>query len=1651
MRKQISLLSLSVGTGLILIQSVFLIRAGSTTEGTRKTATDSPARLSDRVTVRAVAPGDPLISLGGGHDLITSYVGSPQTQLVLEQNLAQPAALASADFDEDGTNDLISGYAGATGGIVTLHRGNADAIYASSAAAKRRRAEGLFVESPFLSPARVFELPEKPELLATGDFDADGHGDVATVARSSNSLYLLAGDGKGGFASPTKFELPGRVTALVSGDINRADGLADLAIAVVGRDGAQVVVFEGPEGALRSKAEAYSLPAPAAGLVTAELTEDHWIDLAVAAGREVLIVEGRDRKLSLDQTEQAKVAPATIVHQRLPFSPVSISVGNFTGGGGQELALPTGDGTLHLLRRLPASSLVNASGAVTWKSEAFAAGSWSSAAKVIGARVSTSGVDDLLIADPTRDRLNVVVKNSAHSPRHFAPRGRRGRLAAALEAEGRWTAVLPMRLNGDALSDLVILRANQVAPAVVVTPYSTFTVTSPNDAGSGTLREAIDFANVNPGPDLIDFNILPAGPQTISLLSALTPIIDPVTIDGTTQPGFNGTPIIELNGSGLPAGTDGLFITAGNSRVTGLVINRFPGTGDGIEIQANGGNVVEGNFIGTDITGTAALPNGGNGIFINGSPSNRIGGASKGPSPNVISGNGRAGVAISGVNANGNFVGGNFIGTDASGTAALGNVVGVDVQLLAVTTIGGTVSGVRNIISGNTTFGIGLGNSSGNIVQGNFIGTDITGSVALGNSQMGVQATTASANNTFGGTAPGARNLVSANGMHGFQIRQTGTDGNLIQGNLIGTQIDGTTPLPNQGLGVLIENTANNNSVGGTASSAGNVISFNAGSGVTVVGGTGNAILGNAIFASEALGIDLGFDGVTPNDPGDGDTGANNLQNFPVLTAANSGAGGTAISGNLNSTPLTSFRIEFFSNLACDAMGNGEGEVFVGSTSVTTDVTGDAPINTTIPLIVPGGRILTATATGPGGDTSEFSACIAVAGSSTSADIALTKSGAPDPVVAGNSITYSITVTNSGPDDGTSIVLTDSVPVNTTFQAIASPPGWTCTTPAVGGTGAVNCTNPNLASAEMANFSFEVQVTPATSGGTVITNTASASSAVPDVNPANNSASTTTLVAGSPTCTLTCPPNIIVSASSTECGVLVKYSDTGGTCGDVSCSPPSNSFFAVGTTSVKCNAPAGPSCSFTVRVVDNTPPLVFCPTNIVQPVDPGQQTAVVSYPLPSTTDNCPGRVTTCTPPSGATFPLGATPVSCRVTDAANNVSSCNFTVTVNDNQPPTIACPANVVFTPQPGQCSPAVNYPAPTVSDNLPGATVACAPPSGSAFPIGTATITCTAVDVAGNRASCSFTVTVGGGLPQARITIPGGKTIVEFGNPTPVPARRKPLKPKNVPCATFSIENVGSSPLVLLLNGIVRTGSDVTGGRITDPDDSKIFGLKIVNPDQTQTPFHPEAVLIIQPCQARTFCATFNPSIPAAAGKTTGLSADDVLPDTVTSAIVFQQEGAGEVAVNLVGHVTTELLLINADNPRKQPRVEFTRSGNEFVVTTSIFDSNLDVRSARYEFLDGGGRTVDQPFDVDLVQPLRDLNLVKGQSFVIEQRFSGAASHPEVASVRVTVTDGQTSVSATGQLGNQSAAAAALVSFSRFGGVVLRLPGIKLDNVNP
>jgi hypothetical protein len=295
-----------------------------------------------------------------------------------------------------------------------------------------------------------------------------------------------------------------------------------------------------------------------------------------------------------------------------------------------------------------------------------------------------------------------------------------------------------------------------------------------------------------------------------------------------------------------------------------------------------------------------------------------------------------------------NVIKGNYIGTDVNGTSALGNTTfGINIQgNSGGNSIGGTNPADRNLISGNGNTGLRITTGS-NIVLGNYIGTDVSGNIDLGNGNQGLRIDNASGNKV-GGTGAGEGNIISGNS--DVAVRLTSAANNTVTGNRIGTNAAGTGSLGNDA------------------------------GGVHVFGGAGNVISSNSISFNGGLGIDLDVDtihppdGVTPNDAGDADTGSNNLQNFPVITNVTPQAASTIIQGMLNSTANTQFRIEFFSSAQCDPTGSGEGQTFIGVTDVTT-AGNDAAFNVTLPVTLPSGHFITATATNPVGSTSEFSQC----------------------------------------------------------------------------------------------------------------------------------------------------------------------------------------------------------------------------------------------------------------------------------------------------------------------------------------------------------------------------------------------------------------------------------------------------------------------------------------------------------------------------------------------------------------------------------------------------------------------------------------------------------------------------------------------------
>jgi hypothetical protein len=447
-----------------------------------------------------------------------------------------------------------------------------------------------------------------------------------------------------------------------------------------------------------------------------------------------------------------------------------------------------------------------------------------------------------------------------------------------------------------------------------------FTVTNTNDLGPGSLHEAILEANANPGADEIHFSIPGTGVQTIYVnANGLPEITDPVTIDGYTQPG--ATPntravgndaviLIQVDGQNDFSGpVNGIVISGGNSVVRGLSITGIPSRvyvgfpedppppppeGDAIQLKTNGGNLIEGNFIGLTPSGAST----------------------------------------------GHYT---YRGIEA---------------LSSDNRIGGTAPASRNVISRQQIAIVSAGDRT--VIEGNYLGSDPTGFVVQNNGE-GVLVW--GDNVRIGGTALGAGNLITGSQTN---IQVTGlATGTIIQGNLIGTKVDGSGNLGTLSKAITIS--GSQTLVGGLEPGAGNRIAFNI-SGILVQ--TNNAV-GNT-FLSNVFTAGYGFDnislsGFSRNDLGDSDTGANNLQNFPVITSVVHSSGSTRLIGGLNSAASSTFTLQFFVN-----RHSSTGDALLGTRNVATDGAGMARFDFTFPGDTAADEFISATATDADGNTSPF-------------------------------------------------------------------------------------------------------------------------------------------------------------------------------------------------------------------------------------------------------------------------------------------------------------------------------------------------------------------------------------------------------------------------------------------------------------------------------------------------------------------------------------------------------------------------------------------------------------------------------------------------------------------------------------------------------
>jgi hypothetical protein len=570
---------------------------------------------------------------------------------------------------------------------------------------------------------------------------------------------------------------------------------------------------------------------------------------------------------------------------------------------------------------------------------------------------------------------------------------------------------------------------------------ATFAVLTTADSGAGSLRQAITDANAAPGADTIEFNIPGIGVHTITPASALPAITESVLIDGYSQPGalqntladgIDAVLLLELDGTNVPVSSGILDVQATGTTIQGLVINRGAATGAAISLGGGGGHVVAGNFIGTDPAGTASLPNV-YGVVVN-SGNNVIGGDFP-AARNLISGNLQSGISLT---EEDNAVLGNFIGTDRHGTGDLGNGrAGVALSGMFFSVIGGATAGHRNVISGNV-FGIeSIGGSY--VIQGNFIGTDVTGTAAVPNT-VGIHL--AGDDHLVGGNVPGAGNLISGNGGEGLVIQ--GGSSNTVQGNLIGTDVGGTAPLGNAFYGVSVEfgfQIPMGNLIGGTNASAANVIAFNGVGGISAANSQGTTIRFNRIFrnfanlGSDGLGIDLDNDGVTPNDDGDADSGANGLLNFPLIRSVTIDTTSTRVIGTFRGAPDSGFWLDFYWS-ECNLRPRDflEGENHFTQVLIFTDAAGFASFDITAPTPIPLGAPVSATATDVDDNTSEFSQQIVFAIAPASG----TPAGGTPVTIAGTNFDPGVAVAVGGVPAANVVRVSD---VELTAETPALPPG----------------------------------------------------------------------------------------------------------------------------------------------------------------------------------------------------------------------------------------------------------------------------------------------------------------------------------------------------------------------------------------------------------------------------------------------------------------------------------------------------------------------------------------------------------------------------------------------------------------------------------
>src|SRR6185295_562499 len=294
------------------------------------------------ITVQAAGRGVPFFKLEDGRKQAVEYRGDRRLGEALQSGAAQSRSLASADFDGNGTPDVVAGYSLNGVGIVTIQRGNPDAFAPADDSVFVRMQQGYNPES-LLPVADVYLVPVPVDFLAEGNFDHNSDKDILFAAKGGG-LYLMAGDGKGGFGVPQQIALPGVVTAMATGEFRAADGFTDVAVVISGPAGDSLLIFDDAVDGFANALVQQSLAAPATAIEFGGLDDDPFMDVAVADGSEILVVHGWGRKEKLAaESHVERVALGTGLR--------GLAVGEFEWDreGRSEIAALSDDGTVHIV------------------------------------------------------------------------------------------------------------------------------------------------------------------------------------------------------------------------------------------------------------------------------------------------------------------------------------------------------------------------------------------------------------------------------------------------------------------------------------------------------------------------------------------------------------------------------------------------------------------------------------------------------------------------------------------------------------------------------------------------------------------------------------------------------------------------------------------------------------------------------------------------------------------------------------------------------------------------------------------------------------------------------------------------------------------------------------------------------------------------------------------------------------------------------------------------------------------------------------------------------------------------------------------------------------------------------------------------------